>query len=205
MNPIIKFENLSVVYDLGKSNETEALKDINLEIYPQEYVIFFGPSGCGKSTLLYTIAGLEYPTRGRVIVDGKSIKDLSLKELISFHRSAIGMIFQAYYLLPTLNVRDNILLPQLFSNASGREREKKAENLMKRFGIYELRNKKISQLSGGQQQRVAIARALINGAGIILADEPTGNLDSKNAKVLLDLLTDPVSYTHLTLPTICSV
>ena len=190
MSPIVKLENLSVIYDLGKSNETVALNDVNVEIYPQEYIIFFGPSGCGKSTLLYTIAGLEFPTQGRVIVEGKDIKDLSPQKLIALHRSTIGMIFQAYYLLPTLNVEDNILVPQFFMKAPGKERKQKAEMLMRRFGIYDLRKKKISQLSGGQQQRVAVARALINGASIILADEPTGNLDSKNAEILLDLLTE---------------
>jgi putative ABC transport system ATP-binding protein len=188
MEPIIKFENLSVVYDLGKSNETWALRDVAAEIYPEEYIIFFGPSGCGKSTLLYTIAGLEFPTRGKIIVNGKDLKNLSPKELINFHRSTIGMVFQAYYLIPTLNVRDNILLPQIFARAPSSERLKKAKLLMERFGILHLQNRKISQLSGGQQQRVAIARALIQGPPIILADEPVGNLDSKNAEIVLDLL-----------------
>ena len=127
MEPIVKFKNLSVVYNLGKSNETWALKDISGEIYPEEYIIFFGPSGCGKSTLLYTIAGLEFPTRGEVIVGGKNLKSLGQKELINFHRSTIGMIFQAYYLLPTFNVRDNILLPQIFSKAPFSQRLKRAK------------------------------------------------------------------------------
>ena len=188
MEPIIKFENLSVVYDLGKSNETWALREVTLEIYPEEYVIFFGPSGCGKSTLLYTIAGLEFPTTGRVIVNGKDLKSLNQKELIKFHRSTIGMVFQAYYLIPTFNVRDNILLPQIFAKVPLSQRLRKAKLLMERFGILALKNRKISQLSGGQQQRTAIARALINDPPIILADEPVGNLDSKNAEIVLDLL-----------------
>jgi len=188
MEPIVKLENVSVVYDLGKSNETWALKEVSLEIYPEEYVIFFGPSGCGKSTLLYVVAGLEIPTQGRVIVNGRDLKSLSKKELIEFHRSTIGMIFQAFYLIPTFSVKDNILLPQIFRKASFSEREKKVKALMERFGIESLAFRKPSQLSGGQQQRVAIARALINNPPIILADEPTGNLDSKNAQIVLDLL-----------------
>lgn len=188
MQPIIKCENLSVVYGLGKSSEVWALRDINLEIYPQEYIIFFGPSGCGKSTLLYCIAGLEFPTRGRVIVKGKDLSTLSQKELIEFHQSSIGMIFQAYYLIPTLSVKDNILLPQIFSSIPPTERERKAKALMERFGILELQKRKPSLLSGGQQQRVAIARALINNPSIILADEPVGNLDSKSAEIVLSLI-----------------
>ena len=188
MEPIVKLENLSVVYDPGKSNETWALKDVTLEIYPEEYIIFFGPSGCGKSTLLYVIAGLEIPTRGKVIVNGKDLKSLSREEIINFHCSTIGMIFQAYYLLPSLSVKNNILLPQIFAKASFYEREKRVKFLMERFGISYLKDRNPSQLSGGQQQRVAIARALVNNPLIILADEPTGNLDSKNAEVVLDLL-----------------
>ena len=138
MQPIIKFDNLSVVYDLGKSNETWALREVTLEIYPEEYVIFFGPSGCGKSTLLYTIAGLEFPTTGRVIVNGKDLKSLNQKELIKFHRSTIGMVFQAYYLIPTFNVRDNILLPQIFAKVPPSQRLRKAKLLMERFGILSL-------------------------------------------------------------------
>lgn len=190
MDSIVKFDNVSVVYDAGKSNEVWALKNVSFEIYPQEYIIFFGPSGCGKSTLLYVIAGLEYPSQGKVIVKGKNLKNLTPRQLIEFHRSTIGMVFQAYYLLPHLDVEDNILLPQLFSGASSPERNKKAELLMKKFGIWNLRKRNISQLSGGQQQRVAIARALINGADIILADELTGNLDSKNSEIVLNLLED---------------
>lgn len=188
MQPIIQFNNLSVAYDLGKTNEVWALDNIAGEIYPQEYVIFFGPSGCGKSTLLYTIAGLEFPTKGRITVAGRDLKNLSAQALIDFHRSTIGMIFQAYHLIPNLSVRDNILLPQLFTKAPFAQRIKKAKMLLQRFGILNLQHRRPSLLSGGQQQRVAIARALIQGPPIILADEPVGNLDSKNAEIVLDLL-----------------
>jgi putative ABC transport system ATP-binding protein len=190
MEPIIKTENLSVVYNLGKTSEIWALRDISLEIYPQEYVIFFGPSGCGKSTLLYTIAGLEKPAGGEILVGGKDLNLLSEKELIDYHRSSVGMIFQAYYLIPNLSARDNILLPQIFAKEPSSQRIKKAQTLMARFGILDFQKRTPSQLSGGQQQRIAITRALINNPSIILADEPVGNLDSKNAEIVLGLLSD---------------
>ena len=183
MEPIVKFKNLSVVYNLGKSNETWALKDITGEIYPEEYIIFFGPSGCGKSTLLYTIAGLEFPTRGEVIVGNKNLKDLCQKELINFHRSTIGMIFQAYNVLPSLSVRDNVVLPQMFLGTNDRKaRRVIADELLTKLGILEQADKIPTEMSGGQQQRIGIARALINDQPIILADEPVGNLDSKSAR-----------------------
>ncbi|MBU0620068.1 ABC transporter ATP-binding protein [Patescibacteria group bacterium] len=190
VNPIIKIQNLSVTYNLGRSNEANVLKNINSEIYPEEYIIFFGPSGCGKSTLLYTIAGLEVPTQGKVIANGKDLQSLSEKELINFHLFYTGMIFQAYHLIPSLTVEDNILLPQIFAKVYLFKRKAKAKDLMKRFGLFEFRKRKPSMLSGGQQQRVAIARALINESPILLADEPVGNLDSKNADIFLDLLED---------------
>ncbi len=189
MEPIIQIKNLSVAYDLGKTSEVWALKDINLEIYPEEYVIFFGPSGCGKSTLLYCIAGLEFPTIGQVIVKGQNLAAISSQKLIDFHQSSIGMIFQAFHLIPNLSVKNNILLPQIFAKKSSAEREARVKILMERFGLTDLHKRKPNLLSGGQQQRVAIARALINDSPIILADEPVGNLDSKNAEIVTNLLT----------------
>lgn len=190
MESIIKLENVSVAYNLGKSNEFWALKDINLEIYPGEYVIFFGPSGCGKSTLLYTIAGLEFPARGKAIVKGQTLGALSSKKLVDFYRSTVGIVFQAYYLIADLSARDNILLSQFFTGVSPTERKKKVEVLIQRFNLGGFVEKKPSLLSGGQQQRISIARALINDPAIILADEPVGNLDSQNAEIVIDLLTD---------------
>ena len=190
MDSIIKCENLGVAYGLGKTNEVWALKDVNMEIFPNEYVIFFGPSGCGKSTLLYTIAGLEMPSCGKVIVGGKDLTHISQEDLIKFHISSLGMIFQAYYLIPTLSVKDNILLPQMFAGASINQRNEKVNSLMQRFGMDKFKERKPSMLSGGQQQRVAIARALINEPSIILADEPMGNLDSENAQIVTKLLSE---------------
>ncbi len=190
MKPIITLENLSVAYNLGKTNEVWALRDISLDIYPQEYIIFFGPSGCGKSTLLYIIAGLEKPSSGKILVQERDLSLLSEKELIDYYQSSVGMVFQAYYLIPNLNAKDNILLPQIFAKESSSQRTKRVQALMTRFGILDFQKRKPSMLSGGQQQRVAIARALINNPSIILADEPVGNLDSKNAEIVLSLIRD---------------
>jgi len=188
MKPNIKLENLSIVYNNGKTNEFWAVRDINLEIYPEEYVIFFGPSGCGKSTLLYAIAGLEKPSKGRVLVNDIDLGLAGERELIKYRQFLVGIIFQAYYLISDLTAEDNILLPQIFAGKSFLERKKQANFLMERFGVLDFKNKKPSQLSGGQQQRVAIARSLINNPSILLADEPVGNLDSKNAEIVIDLL-----------------
>lgn len=190
MEPLVKINNLKVIYNLGKVNEYAALKDINLEIYPGEYVTFFGPSGCGKSTLLYTIAGLEFPTSGDVIVNQKKPGQLKHQELVNFHRYTVGMVFQAYYLIPHLNILNNVLLPRIFSGDEINKRTEKANELMNKFGIIDLAKRRPSQLSGGQQQRVAIARALVNDPLILLADEPVGNLDSKNSEIVLRLIDD---------------
>lgn len=190
MKPLIEVKNLNVIYNMGKVNEFTALKNINLEIYPGEYVTFFGPSGCGKSTLLYTIAGLEFPTTGEVIVNGQNTHSLSCQDLVNYHRFTVGMVFQAYYLIPHLNILNNVMLPEIFSKTDPNQRVTKAKELMSRFGIDTLAKRRPSQLSGGQQQRVAIARALVNNPLILLADEPVGNLDSKNSEIVLKLLDD---------------
>jgi len=187
-NPVIKLKNVSVVYDLGRSNETWALKDISLEIFPEEFVIFFGPSGCGKSTLLNVIAGLENPIEGEVIVNDRNLSGLNQSERIEFHRRSVGIIFQAFYLIPELDVRDNIILPMIF--AGERISKENVDSLMQRFEIDQLSQRYPNQLSGGQQQRVAIARALINNPPVILADEPTGNLDSRNAEIVMNLISE---------------
>ncbi len=186
--PLIKIEKLNVVYNLGKSNEVSALKNINLEIYPNEFVVFFGPSGCGKSTLLYSIAGLETNVIGKIIFQDKDIAKLSKDELEMIHQKKVGMIFQAYYLINSLNVADNVALPLVFSGEEDEIGRKKAEDLLKRFGVISQADKLPAELSGGQQQRVAIARALINNPEIILADEPVGNLDSKSSDEVMGLL-----------------
>ena len=186
----IKTENVSVIYDQGRPSETNALTDVNITINQEDYVVIFGPSGCGKSTLLYTISGIEKPTRGKVLVLGKDITKFSPDESAKFHRSEIGMVFQAYNLIPTLTVLDNVALPQIFRGVSREKRRARARVLLQRFGILPQAEKLPTELSGGQQQRVGIARALINEQPVIFADEPVGNLDSKSAKIVLDILYD---------------
>ncbi len=190
MKPIISLKDVTVIYNHGESSESTALNNISLEIFEGEYIVFFGPSGCGKSTLLYTIAGLESPTKGEVIVADKNMKLMPEKDLIEFYRTTIGMVFQAFYLVPHLTAKDNMMLSKMFSGVSKEEREKKADELCERFGITQFADRKPSMMSGGQQQRTAIARALMNDPHIIMADEPVGNLDSKNAKIVLELLAD---------------
>ncbi|KKP98979.1 MAG: hypothetical protein US71_C0001G0147 [Parcubacteria group bacterium GW2011_GWD2_38_12] len=186
----IKTENVNVIYDWGKPSETKALSDINTTIYEEDFVIFFGPSGCGKSTMLYTVSGIEKPTSGKIFVLGKNITEFSPMESAKFHRAQIGMVFQAYNLIPTLTVIDNVALPQVFRGISREKRLLRAKILLQRFDILPQADRLPSELSGGQQQRVGIARALINEQPIIFADEPVGNLDSKSAKIVLDILYD---------------
>jgi|AntAceMinimDraft_18_1070375.scaffolds.fasta_scaffold04910_3 putative ABC transport system ATP-binding protein len=190
MEPLITAKDLSVIYNPGRSNEVRALDGANIEIYPKEYVILFGPSGCGKSTLLYTILGLRKPSKGNLFVEGKEISQFSEKELVEYRRNKIGMIFQAYYLIPSLNVFQNIILPRFFVNEKITERNLRAEMLLKKLSIANQRKKLPSILSGGEQQRVAIARALINNSQILLADEPVGNLDSQASEIVMNTLKD---------------
>ena len=188
VEPLIKIENVSLIYDKGKPNETKALADINAEIYPSEYIVFFGPSGCGKSTLLYVIAAMQTPTTGRVIVDGREISKVGEKGITDYRQNSIGMVFQQYNLIASLSVIDNVSVPQIFKSVKPKDREPKAQALLDRFGIGAFSRRLPSELSGGQQQRVSIARSLINNTPIILADEPTGNLDSKSAQNVTDIL-----------------
>ncbi len=190
MKPLIKTENLNVSYLMGRPNQVNAVINANLEIYPGEFIIFFGPSGCGKSTLLYAIAGLERNIQGDIMIDGKNLAKFNNKELDNHRQHTIGMIFQAYYLISSLNVLNNIILPQFSLRTNKKERESKALELLNFFGVKAQAGKFPNELSGGQQQRVAICRSLMNDPEIILADEPTGNLDSKSALDVMNLLLD---------------
>lgn len=181
--------NLSVTYFPGQSNEVKSLDNINLSISEGEFIIFFGPSGCGKSTLLYSIAGLEKFT-GNISVEGRDLSGLSKHELEIYHRDTIGMVFQAYHLIPTLTVLQNVVLPLVLAGVKPSERKKQALELLDRFGVSSQANRLPNELSGGQQQRVAICRAVINNPQIILADEPLGNLDSKSANEVINLFKD---------------
>ncbi|MEI8343834.1 MAG: ABC transporter ATP-binding protein [Candidatus Moraniibacteriota bacterium] len=183
----IKVDQLRVIYNQGKSNEVRSLDGVSVEIYSQEYVIIYGPSGCGKSTLLYGISGLQAPTYGDVFVNGKNLATMTKKEKVQFHQTGVGMVFQAFYLIDSLTVLDNVCLPKVFRGENLAERREAAMKLLQRFGISTQADRFPSQLSGGQKQRVSIARALVNNPQIILADEPVGNLDSESAQNVLDI------------------
>ncbi len=190
MEPIIKTEGLKVVYNKGKDNEYIALNGIDIEVYPEEYLIFFGPSGCGKSTLLYTILGFQKATEGKVYINGQDSSFFSEKEKNKTSAQFFGIVFQNFNLINSLSVIDNIMLPQVFIDVDKEKRKERAVALLKRFGIESRAQNLPFNLSGGQQQRVAICRALINDPGVLLADEPVGNLDSESAKVVMETLKD---------------
>lgn len=182
---LIEVKNLNKIYGSGEA-EVKALKNINLNIEQGEFVAIVGQSGSGKSTLLHLIGGIDIPSSGEVIIDGKNIYKLKEKELSILRRRKLGFIFQFFDLIPVLTAQENIEMPVLLDNE---KIDKKYMNeLLRILGLEERKNNYPSQLSGGQQQRVSIGRALANKPSIILADEPTGNLDSKNSKEVLELL-----------------
>lgn len=185
---LIKLNNVELTYNNGKPNAFKALEGINLQIRKNSFAIIYGPSGCGKSSLLNTISGLEVPDTGEVFVGGKNLLTMSKREHVYFHRRIIGMVFQSYNLIPTLSVLDNVAIPQIFVSNTKKDREARAMQLLDRFGIEPQAYKLPSELSGGQQQRIGIARAIINDQPIILADEPVGNLDSKSANNVMQIL-----------------
>ncbi len=171
-----------------KDVETNALRGIDLEIKKGEYVAILGPSGCGKSTLMHVMGCLDTPTKGRVFVEEKEVSELSDDELAKIRREKIGFVFQAYNLIPGLTATENVALPMRFSGYGRNESQKKAKELLKKTGLDKRMDHKPSELSGGEQQRVAIARALVNDPDVILADEPTGNLDTNAGREIFELL-----------------
>lgn len=193
---ILKTHDLCKTY--GSSDaKVEALKNINLTVQQGEFVAIVGASGSGKSSLLHLLGGVDRPTSGQVVIDGTDLYSLSETDLAIFRRRKIGFIFQAYNLIPVLSAEENIKLPMLLDNRQ--TDESYADELMNVLGLKERKHHLPNQLSGGQQQRTAIGRALINKPSIILADEPTGNLDSKNSKEIVDLLTFSVRKYNQTL------
>lgn len=183
---LVNIRNLSKNYGEGE-NEVKALKHVNLEINQGEFVALLGTSGSGKSTLLHMIGGLDTAACGEIVIDGQNIAKLSRKELAIFRRRKIGFVFQNYSLMPVLNVYDNVALPVSFDKSRHIDHAY-LKGLLKDLKIWDKRTKYPSELSGGQQQRVAIARALANKPALILADEPTGNLDSKTTNDVIGLL-----------------
>ena len=182
---LIEVKNLCKVYGSGEA-KVEALKDITLEIEQGEFVAIVGPSGSGKSTLLHLLGGVDKPTSGEVIIRGESVYKLKEKELSVLRRRKIGFVFQFFNLIPVLTAEENIEMPVLLDGV--KIDKEYLEDLLKLLGLENRRKYHPSELSGGQQQRVSIGRALANKPAVILADEPTGNLDSKNSKEILELL-----------------
>jgi len=187
VDPIIQVKNLKVIYNQGKTNEVRSLFDVSVKIYPKEYVIIYGPSGCGKSTLLYSMSGLQAPTEGEIAIEGKKLAEMTKKEKVTLHQTGIGMVFQAFYLIPSLTILDNVCLPKVFRGESKEKRKEEGATLLRRFNIIEQSDKFPSQLSGGQKQRVSIARSLVNNPQIIFADEPVGNLDSVSSENVMQI------------------
>lgn len=184
---LIKVRDLSKVYSVGK-HKLKALNNVNLDIMRGEFCAITGPSGSGKSTLLNMLAGLEPPTKGKILIDGELISNLNEKKLVRFRRKKVGFIFQSFNLIPTMNCLENISLPLTFQGVNKNKRRKQAKELLKLVGLSTHAKHKPSELSGGQQQRIGIARALISNPAIIFADEPTGNLDSATSREILTLI-----------------
>jgi putative ABC transport system ATP-binding protein len=188
IKPNIELRDIKIIYNLGKSNEVRAANGASIEIYPEEYIVLFGPSGCGKSTLLYCILGALPPTFGELIVNDENPYSYSPKRMVQYQQDTVGIVYQAFYLIPSLTVLNNVALPQIFGGIPSAQRKDRAMQLLRRFEVDEQADKLPTALSGGQQQRVAVARSLVNNPEILLADEPVGNLDSISAEKVMDTL-----------------
>ena len=190
---MVRVENLFRNYDRigtesGKTESVEVLKGLDFSVEKQEFVGIMGKSGCGKTTLLKTLGLIDRPTKGKLYFCGKNTVKLWNDELADIRRRQIGFVFQDFYLMDSLNVRENIMLPMVIDKADAKDCIQKAEEFAERFGLSHLLEKNPYELSGGERQRVAICRALINNPDLILADEPTGNLDSKSGQVVVEAL-----------------
>jgi putative ABC transport system ATP-binding protein len=188
MNAILKTENLRMVYRVGRV-DVPALRGVDLEVGTGEFVAIMGPSGCGKSSLLHILGGLLKPTSGRVIVDGEDLASVSDAQRTDIRRRKIGFVFQRFNLFPTLTADGNLRLAEhIHGNGRGQGNEQLRKEVLQLLRLENKMSHKPLELSGGEQQRVAIARAVINRPAIILADEPTGNLDSENSEIVLKML-----------------
>ena len=187
MQGIIHLENICKSYYLGKQ-ELQVLKGINIDILKNEYVALMGPSGSGKSTLMNILGCLDTPTKGKYILNGQDVSRMIDNDLAEVRNKEIGFVFQQFNLLPRLTAAENVALPLIYSGIAKKERMERAMEVLTKVRLEDRSHHKPNELSGGQCQRVAIARALINDPAIILADEPTGNLDSKTSHEIMDIL-----------------
>jgi putative ABC transport system ATP-binding protein len=183
---IIQIENLQKIYDTGKI-QVEALKSVNFEVDEKEYVAIMGASGSGKSTLMNILGCLDRLTAGTYILGGQDVSTMETNQLAAVRNKKIGFVFQAFNLLPRLTALDNVALPMMYAGMSRADRIKAAQVALKKVGLEDRMDHKPNELSGGQKQRVAIARALVNNPDIILADEPTGNLDTKSSEEIMEI------------------
>ncbi len=185
---MIQLKEIYKIYTMGEDNEVFALNGVNITIQEKEFVSIIGPSGSGKSTLMNIIGCLDVPTKGSYFIEGMSTSDLSENQLAEIRNRKIGFIFQNFNLLPKLTAIENVELPLIYMGKSVAERRKLAQEALVKVGLQERMDHKPKELSGGQQQRVAIARAIASKPPVILADEPTGNLDSKSGTEIMDLI-----------------
>lgn len=188
-NPIIQLVNIYKSYFLGKE-EIPVLKDINLKVHKNEYVALMGPSGSGKSTLMNILGCLDQPTKGQYFLNGIDVSTMNDNELAQIRNKFIGFVFQTFHLLPRNTALENVEMPLIYAGLQKKERTEKAKIALEKVGLKDRMHHKPNELSGGQRQRVAIARALVNNPSLILADEPTGNLDSKTSIEIMQLLED---------------
>ena len=184
---MVILRQLSKIYSRGEA-KVAALRDVNLEVKPGEFCAFVGPSGCGKSTLLNLVAGLDLPTSGEIVLDGRSTRNLTGYEWTKIRRETIGIVFQAFHLVHGLTAEENIALPLMLRGENGRETAQRVEDMLDRVGMSHRRKHRPAELSGGEQQRIAIARALAHGPRLLLADEPTGNIDSHQGAGIMSLI-----------------
>ncbi len=189
MQPIIELSNIKKEYKIG-TEEIHALSGVTLNVFKNEYVALMGPSGSGKSTLMNMLGCLDSPTSGEYILNGLAVAKMSDNELAEVRNKQIGFVFQTFNLLPRSTTLENVMLPLVYSGIPKAQREQMAKKVLEQVGLGNRMNHRPNELSGGQRQRVAIARALVNNPAIILADEPTGNLDSKTSIEIMGLLED---------------
>jgi len=184
---VIELENVSKIYDMGE-NKVKAVDGVSIKVKKGQFIAIMGPSGSGKSTAMNLVGSLDSATRGKILLDGQDISKLHESDLAQIRGRKIGFIFQSFNLIQNMTAKENIILPMVFQNVDESERERKGEELLRLVDLWERRDHYPNQLSGGQQQRVAIARALANDPEVILADEPTGNLDTKTGEIVMDFL-----------------